>query len=46
MGLPSVYVMNVPVLYFENMWALVPVDVCVTKLLPLADVGSNEAIWV
>ena len=28
------------------MWALVLVDVCVMKRLPLADVSSNESFWV
>ena len=28
------------------MWALVLVDVCVMKRLPLADVSSNGSIWV
>ena len=34
------------VLYFGNLWALVLVDVCVMKRLPLADVSSNGSIWV
>ena len=46
MALPSVLCDQLPILYFGNMRALVLVDVCIMKHMPVADVSSKGSIWV